>query len=415
MFVCIFSLMFLVSCASESESYIKQDTGEVLKDIEMKKISVASATTPERVATDFKESKNRNSNLIMRNIRPYCNQVDTVSDIGCYGLGNYKGITDPVEMYSEFMNLIHSYIGDDLDEEYFKCDYYMDIPPSDKYASFGEFKEALLNGEALEPSDLGYYMKTDEEYLFAELQKNLINVFFNKGEIYTAIPIEIKENSERAGATYARFLCEKVADYYVNNLDNNLEDEFPLKNGTMSICEGIAFIENYLNNDLGIDGNDDVELKVTKVEVYKVYEGCYCYRYMVTREILGLTKICINNGTIINSRFQYELSDAYMIYTDEIDSYFGRTRLLNYEKANELDEMLPLSVALDIISEGIGENSSYYVNNISLGYLDLYTPEREAQTSLEASWIVECENVLDSSSTTFYVNVNTGNVTVTKY
>lgn len=411
--ICIFACMLFSGCSSESKLYVSTENKQVVsKEIEEKKLPVEEVV--KRVETDFEMAKKQYKNLIMGNIRPYCTNIETVSDIKYYYLGNYKGITNPIEMYNELLGLLQQYIGNDLEDNFFYCDYYMDHPGEDVYSSFGEYKEALFKGEDLQPCSLAYLKQDEEKMKYAALEKNLMSVNFNKGEVYSSIPKETKETTEYPGATQARFLCENIATYYVNNLDNNLDDIYKLKNGELSIRDGISFVENYLNNGLYVeDSNDDVKLKVTSVEVFKVCEEYCCYRYRITREILGLTKICIDDGSFVNRKICYDLSEAYMLYTNEVDEYYGISRILDYKKINEMDKIIPLSTALEIISEGIGGNSSYEIENISLGYLDLYdTSEDNLQGSMTASWILECKNLLDNSRTEFYINVNTGDVTV---
>lgn len=382
-----------------------------MKELEEKKVLVSEVVA--NIESDFQEAKLKYDNLQFGNLRPYCTDVKTVSDIEYYYLGTYKGITNPIELHQEFLSLLHLYLGEDLDKKYFFSDYYSDNKVEDKYNSFAEYEQALLQGEDLEVSSLAYLKQNKEDIKYAELQLPLGNVLFNKGNIYNSIPMEKKQNTS---ATQARFLCEEVARYYVNNLDNNLDDKYPLKNGELSIREGITFVEDYINDKLGVEGNKDVKLKVTMVSVYKICEEYYCYYYQVTREILGLTKRCVTNGSLQNIRIKVDTSDAYMIYTDDIDQYWGRSTILDYKKLNEVDKILPLSEALRIVSEGVGENSFYEVKNISLGYMDIQEAGEvkvgNIDGRMEPSWIIECRNTQDYSETVFYVNVNTGVVTV---
>ena len=252
-----------------------------------------------------------------------------------------------------------------------------------------------------------------ETHIFAELQRTVGSIIFNKGEIYKAIPMEVKEAAERPGLTTASALCEKVATYHVNHIDSNLDDVYPLKNGEMSIRDSITFVEDYLNHKTGVEISENVKFKVITVDVYKICEEYYCYRYRITREILGLIKACIDSGTIrVNTGLNFDLSEAYILYTDEVDKYTGESGVLEYKAINEMDKILPLSEALRIVSSNIGENSSYEIKNISLGYMDRTEKDGDVVGKMYASWIIECGNLQDSLDTIFYVNVNTGAVTV---
>lgn len=406
--------IFCWGCSSENGLYTSN--GETEKNnTGLKKSKVSVAEVIVNIDSDFQEAKKKYTNLKMDNIRPYCTNVTTVSDIEYYKLKNYKGINDPIELYNELLSLIHIYLGEDLKEENFLCDFYSDLWIGDnRYDSFLEYKEALVSGKEKEVSGLAYRDEVGlEKYIFADLQRTLAGIIFNKGAIYNAISMETKEAAERPGLATAEALCERVASYHVNQIDSNLDDVYPLKNGKLSIRDSIAFVEDYLNHKTGVLVNNSVKLKVVTVDVYKICEEYYCYRFRVTREILGLTKVCIDNGVIRNNTgLNFDLSECYIMYTDEVDTYAGESGILEFQKINEMDEMLPLSEALRIISNNIGENSSYEVKNISLGYMDREEKEGDVMGRMYASWIIECGNLQDSLDTIFYVNVNTGAITV---
>ena len=409
--VFVMSTAFMLTACSYETANTETipNTYEVSDEIESKKVLVSEAVA--NAQADYDAVKKTSKKFTFLNIKPYCNELTTVSDIERFKLGNYKGITDAKEMYDEQMKLVHYYLGDDLNIDCFRSDYYADIP-TDKYKSFTEYREALENGEKLDISSLGYIDQSIEDIKYVEMHINLSNISFYRGNVYNSIPLEVKQMADTP-ATQARFLCEDVATYYVNNQDQNLNDRYMLKNGEMSIREGIDFVENYLNNELGIeDSNPDVKLKVAEVSVFKVYEGCYCYWYKVTREICGLPKTVIDPGTLQKSTMiSADMSEAYMIYTDEVDMYFGNTRRFEYKKKNEIDKILPLSAALEIIFNNIGENSSYAIKNIMLGYMDV-RKDYSGNGDMEVAWIVETTNEQDERGTTFYVNATTGKITV---
>jgi hypothetical protein len=389
--------------------------GEVettVKNVADKKISVAEAIA--NAQSDYDSYKEKCQKFKLRNLRVDCPSATVLSDLEELPLGNYKGITDGKELYDEFLRLLHSYIGDDLKDEYFYASKYYDHAQYDICSSWQEYLELLDGEEPVEPVALGYNEQSLEELKYVELQVPLNNVFFCKGNVYNSIPLEVKETTEFFGATQAKFLCECVATYYVNNKDDNLNDVYPLKDGIISIQDGINFMENYLNHELGIEENcSDVELKVVGVDVFKICEKYYCYRYRVVRKILGLSKIWAESpaGTG-NINIHYDQNDAYMIYTNEVDQYYGNTRRLNYQKINEIDEIIPLSAALELLETKIGMNSSYSVSNVTLGYMDYDNYADEENGKFIVSWIFETRNEQDVRGTRFYINACTGEITV---
>lgn len=408
------AVSLFTGCASETSLRAEENENKQLAvQLEKRKQSVTEVVA--NLESDFQEAKKKYTSLKMDNVRPYCTNVTTVSDLEYYKDSNYKGINDPIELYNELLSLIQLYLGDDLEEGKFLCDFYSDLRIGDnRYDSFLEYKDALLSGREKEVSGLAYRDEAEQtKHIFAELPRTLGSIIFNKGKIYASIPMETKEAADRPGLTTAASLCEWVASYHVNQIDSNLDDVYPLKNGKMSIRDSIAFVEDYLNHKTGVAISDNVELKVVTVDVYKICEAYYCYRFHVTREILGLTKACIDAGVMRgNTGLNFDIAEGYMLYTDEMDKYIGESGILKYQKINEMEEILPLSEALRIVSNNIGNNSSYEVKNISLGYMDRTEKEGDVMGRMYASWIIECGNLQDSLDTIFYVNVNTGAITV---
>lgn len=402
----------LTSCSSERSGVEKNETLPAMA-VDVSEDAVTLDEVRACLEEDIRLATQEYDNLKLENVVPIITNRNKVYDIQYYQLDTYKDIQDEKEMYDEQMKLIKYYLGDNLKKEYFVCDY-TDV--EGKYHSFEEFEQVLQQGEKLEPVGMAYFYETKDDIQYAELQRTLANVFFYRGEVYRSIPIEAKQKLE--GATQARFLCDTVAEYDTGRDEERFDDTYQLKDKEISIREGIDFVEEFLNDKLGIEGNDDIKLKVIGVEVIKITDEYYCYRYKIVREINGLLKVHLDEASPVSDvNISYDMSDAYMIYSDEVDMYFGRTRRLNYDLKNETDRIITLGKALELISDNIGYNSNYQVAGITLGYLDILTDNGYGNEGImTASWVIEAINELDNSITEFYVNARNGEIKVyTRY
>ena len=95
--ICIvLSSVFLYGCSSENAVGGIGESEKIKPSLEDKKVFVSEVVG--NLESDFQEAKKKYMNLKMDNIRPYCTEVTTVSDIEYYRMQNYKGITDPIEL-----------------------------------------------------------------------------------------------------------------------------------------------------------------------------------------------------------------------------------------------------------------------------------------------------------------------------
>lgn len=389
------------------------------ENTKLSKEAVDICIVRENAMSDYQNAKAKYTNLTFQDIIPYCTPLDKVYEIEDYPLDNYKGITDEKEMYEEQMKLINHYIGTDLDDKYFSCGYY-DLD-TDEYASFTEFKHDLLdNGKKMDATWLGYIDNTyngnnKQEIRSAEIQRTLVNVFFDNGEAYELIPEEIREAEETSGGISD--MCELVGTYYAYEDDDRLDDVYRLQDGEMSVRAAIEFVNDYINNGLMIEGNENVKLQVSKVYAYKLNDEYYCYRFVITRNIYGMLMRATGIGYDGNDlRIVVDITGAYMVRTDKLDSYAGRTTRLNCKVLNETDKVISLDTALRHISESIGDNSKYIVTSAEMAYMYVHVEDLTVNGgTMIPSWLIKCINEVDNSYTDFYVNMRTGDVNVCQY
>lgn len=394
-----------LSTASNGE--IANVTSVDTKKIEESRIPIREAVA--RAKTDLEEAKTKYDKFVFDNIYPMCNEMDTVASLKILPLDNYKGITDAKEMHYELMDLLRYYLGKEPDENYLMSKYHEKIT-FDQYATFREYVEALERGEDLEVSDIGYVKKADGVEESGFIHQTLRELSFNKGKIYTIVPEETKGLVNKAEGENILDYSEDVATYYVNNYDCNLEDTYQLKDGPLSIQDGINLVEDYFNQQFRVEGGDEnIRFKVTRVDVKKLSEDWHYYRYSISREIHGVYTL-VKTDKNGHHGYYRDYNYAFMVYTNEIDSCDTNTNRLNCETFDETKEIIPLSLALGILEEQLGENSSYQIKNVTLGYMQRID-DKGYLTDMIPCWILDSYNDQDIKVTEFYINVLTGEVT----
>lgn len=372
----------------------------------------------EKVLTDFETAKTKYTNLKFKNITPVCPNLDSVYELKDTPWTYYKGITTDKEIYEESYRLFSHWMGEELNQNRIETDYYNMREP--QYPSFQAYLDALESGVELKPSSAFVYLHgslyecvakdevlpgTQEYGKGGETYPSMERIIFNKGRSHL-YDFELGEDGETPAVD--------IKSYYVYNSDDNLDDVYPLLNGEISIRDAIAFTENYLNNELGLEGEDDnIFLKVESVHVKKC-NGVYRLSLQLRRELLGV--LCpahgpgdYNNGYVNDSDYCY----ANMFETDSLDSYHGLTRISSYEKSTEYNEVISLDTALELVSKRVGKNSTFTTEKIEFSYQNEAPWDSANDDNLiRPCWYIEGVNSQCDLTTAYFVDAITGEIRV---
>ena len=275
--------------------------------------------------------------------------------------------------------------------------------------------------ENREPQWLAYLEQDEKHLQYAEIVNPLFkSVVFNRGKCYELnYENRMKEQDGLTMLTQPRFVCEKVAEYYVYGNQGELDKTWKLSDGEISVKDGVQFAEEYLENLLELDGeSEDVKLKVAYVEVYQISDTVFAFRYKMRRSIDEVLCQTLDAGSSVSSpSLNYDMMDAYQVETDTIDMYQGLTKIFRYTKTNQTDAILPLGKAIELLEKSLGDNSNYCVYGVELGYLNTYVDSMtQEEGNATVCWYFNCVNEQDNALTEFYVNARTGDIkTHTRY
>ena len=380
--------------------------------IDVKPISEVS----ESAVSDMQKAKESSVHLKFSEIIPYCPNVSSIAGIHYYRGKNYKDISNEKDMLGQQISFLQNVFGKDISQfkkDCFESDYYGLIEKGD-YSSFEEFLNDNAENEAREPGYLAY-VDQDEKHLEAfSVQNDFLELFLIKGKCYElSYENRMNEKDGLTTLTQPRFVCEKVADYYVYENNSRLDDKWKLADGEISVKDGIKFAEKYIDDMVRLDGeNSNVKLKIAYVEVYKINDSTYCFRYRIRRSIGDVFLQTINNGDSLGApNLDYDLADAYQIERENIDMYIGPTKICDCTQENESSSILPLSKAIEILEMNLGDNSKYLVKAVELGYLSLVDDaNKQDEGHATVCWYFYCINEQDNWITEFYINALTGEI-----
>ena len=375
------------------------------------------------VMQDLDNCKKRSNKLKFEDIIPYCPDVKTVSDIH-YSLPDYyKEIKSEKDMLSVQIPFIEKLLGAKMTELNFLHfqSGYDELIKQGEYKDFLEFMSDDKENENREPQWLAYLEQDEKHLQYAEIVNPLFkSVVFNRGKCYELnYENRMKEQDGLTMLTQPRFVCEKVAEYYVYGNQGELDKTWKISDGEISVKDGVQFAEEYLENLLELDGeSEDVKLKVAYVEVYQISDTVFAFRYKMRRSIDEVLCQTLDAGSSVSSpSLNYDMIDAYQVETDTIDMYQGPTKIFRYTKTNQTDAILPLGKAIELLEKSLGDNSNYCVYGVELGYLNTYVDSMtQEEGNATVCWYFNCVNEQDNALTEFYVNARTGDIkTYTRY
>ena len=387
-----------------------------------KKVNLSGDVKPisevsESAITDMQAVKNYSEHFEFEDIIPYCPNLSAVSGLYYTYSKNYKNITNEKEMLDQqkiFMEKVFSKSISDFNINCFEIVNYWSIDKKENYSNVEEFLKDDKENSKREPSDFGFIDQDEKHLIQFYIPSSFNNLSMAKGKCYElCYKNRMNEKDGLTTLTQPRFVCEKVADYYVHENNSRLDDKWNLADGEISVKDGINFAEKYIDDLARLDGeNEDVKLKIAYVEVYKVEENLYCFRYKIRRDIGGVLCSSLDNGASIgNVNLDYDIADAYQIEKKEIDMYDGPTKILKCKKENESKLILPLDKAIELLEKNVGNNSKYLVKAIELGYLSLVDDaNKQDEGHATVCWYFKCINEQDNMITEFYINAMTGEI-----
>ena len=371
-------------------------------------------TSSDNVITDLKNGKYEN--LFADNLHVTLADEDSVSKITIHSRNDYRGITDARELMEEQIKVIKYFLGEDLDMQYL-VDAACWSDAENRLTRCLNYNEvlALMNAGTYQPMEpytkpyMSYVAwtkgaKNDTRY--AHVSHDFSEIVFIKGKLMELQGSKWENPEERYKA---------IATYYMDDI--NLEDEYKLLNGTISIRDAIDYVEKYFNgNQLPYDKAPEVEEKVAKVEVFEIAKDTLCLEFTLRRKYKGLVfEYGPLSGTYMGAIPPYENDHTrvIMVETDEIDERLGMGNGMIMEQEGEaVTQVVSLESAIQKVSRQIGKNSKYRVDSIEMIYRNELVHNDGFYNVYKGTpcWMFQCVNQADNKMTTFYIELISGSI-----
>ena len=199
-----------------------------------------------------------------------------------------------------------------------------------------------------------------------------------------------------------------IKTYYKTSPD--LDDEYKLSNGTISVRKAIDFVEQYFSNLYPYNIFPENKEFVHHVSVFDLQDGICAMEFALTKEFGGLITETERPGEADYTEVRND-TRVTMVETDNVDMRTGSGNGLEMHQIGDgITKVVSLKSALEIISSNIGKNSKYEINEISM----IFRRKIYDQTSYRENylgiphWLIRCKNVADGKEISFYVNLVNG-------
>ncbi|MBQ3545006.1 MAG: hypothetical protein IJA34_08495 [Lachnospiraceae bacterium] len=393
------SVSYLIINTNSNNKYVKEKSSynnvKSKEDIEKEKIYILELDDDLLKAKNQVES-NEYPNLFGETVRIYEGAEEAVSKLRLLDVKEEDFLS-----FEEQMNIIENNIPN------INYEYVVDMYTEKSYEEVKkQIEEGTYKNERNKEKGLDKYpgmCYVPEKYTdgYAMICPHKSGTCFEKGKYYS-----LRETySEKMGD-----LRELVDTYYFNG--DNLDDVYQLANGSMSVKEGIEFVENYIKNELPYDTEPAFNLKVKIVQVFLLNDNIHCFRLEMSREYQGIyfesgSRLGKDDGNYLN-----ETNCVYMVETDDIDMYGPEENANGVEEIGDgYDKILPATSAVNIVAGHIGQSSSYNISSIELIYRrELKNGGKDCEAELY--WKISGINSNDDSEVYFYVNVFDGKISV---
>lgn len=201
------------------------------------------------------------------------------------------------------------------------------------------------------------------------------------------------------------------------------EDSYMLSDGTLSIQDAIAKVEQCVNQDYDFVRSEYLENRVYEVQAVPLDDGKYYYNFKLAAYYNGILFNKDGGGIFMDEEPEYEpfavYHEASMFSTDSVDYIWSCCH--SYEEIEETEvntEFISLKRACYLLSTSVSESKTFNIDEVTMEYeTDFYNNESEPVHYIED---IKCHpvylfkvgnpQVSGYSELYFYVDALTGKV-----
>lgn len=203
--------------------------------------------------------------------------------------------------------------------------------------------------------------------------------------------------------------------YYPGALDGSLQDVYETASGEMSVEEAIRQVENYFNHEFPVPILREMEYRVARIDILKMSDGTYGFEAELRRSYGGVLYQGDARSQDGTGDEVFDLTDAILDGENHVPYFWGLSCNDHVEEIQEITEIISLERAAEYISQKIGDNTVYTVEEIELSYVGKSVEEEGEDYSVLVeemwpAWLFITVNNTNGKEVRFYVDAVTGEV-----
>lgn len=374
------------------------------KETEKKDGLVTLEDVKSQFETDIQELKDGGyENLIAKD---FTASIEETEGLYCFQILKNQSQETTLENVDEMIEVLELFFGETLDKSnlyhtVYTLDENGEIPMGEMGTNLN-FDEvmALLKDEIKQGYSLrgGFVLGGD---MYAHLDPAFGNIWFSKRSLGTSLPEDAENTREYLYVTGIR-----QEDAVVQ-----------LQDRAYALSELEQTVLDYVNGtEFPLPKQEEISYQIGTAHVITIEEK-ECINFVLRRVYQGVP-------------FEYGYASASGTYIDELGHEYTRVNYIEGTQPDtimgfmdlkgrvditaEVKEMITAGTAISLLSEKIGENSTYEVYGVELVYRNCEVEEDrllEVGDALEPKWKIITVNQNDDKYTLFYVDVVTGEIT----
>ena len=231
---------------------------------------------------------------------------------------------------------------------------------------------------------------------------------------------ELDNHDRNTPAMYFVAPSQKTVESIKIGSDNiDMNKKYQLMDGEISLADAVAFAENFLNNDLKVNGSQYVTV-VSDIYVMDMGEGKYSLSMSITQAYKGVPFDAADmegKGGGFSSSPSSDGKDydtmpgqILLMYTDMLEYAAGTNYLRILDNIQTYTEIISFEDAIDIMSESVSGALNFEASCAEFVYTSYSDTDADGNTLKYncPSWKLTAYNPLDTKTYCMYVNAING-------
>lgn len=315
-------------------------------------------------------------------------------------------------LISNQIDISKQYLGKDIRDKDFEIGMIFDDNTGSRYSYNEKFMKELENGN-YDKGEISFvlYDKMEEKEKYMQMNQDYSLVWMSSGKAKQL------GGSVATALSAAQGQAENAVIYSKNDLDTILQKKYLLKDGEISIKEGIEFVEDYINNRKKYPVNtDSIPQVVDQIYVMPLHDELYEYYFTLRRTYDGISFDSSLDGRLCTSEEEntvYDVAGISMIGKEDIDFFYGSIDNSNITRTGEsITKIVTLKEAVQNVLKNIDKKSEIVVKNIEFLYRSKSASDKQETEYAYPVWKVSIYNGKTETLVYYFVNAVTGEMEI---